>query len=299
LSQSAQVRHNSRALRSPMSLVPLIFESEPPQPPLMAVLTLLPARDVIRLAGCSQSLARVASTLCLDLLLLRHPSLGGAQWPRRQWPQAAARLEEAICVENFDEEWSLRWQHRGENRYCMPARVYGIGASLRALAVGPPLGMTLHPGSGVLWHLPAPMCPNSVSWLAFTQGISKSADGRIGCLSLQEAPGCEIIRVYFNHGALLCEISGRCPVELIPRGSVKDSNWYHIHFQLNWGMCDSDVLIQSLDGKSTVPECWNHHSLPWHSHACTKLTRLSAGSVVFGSSRLSGSRVYLAEICIT
>lgn len=276
----------------------------PPQPPQLEVLTALPARDLVSLLLASLGHSRLLrSARIADWALLpRHPELAAGRWPRPCWLHEAARREEALALETFGDGWQERWQSTGSPSYGCVLSAPGIGncsegsnSSFQALSIGPPQGVTVMPGSGFLWHLQEPLRPRSFSWLTSSSGAGAGGDGRVGCVSVRERLGLELLRVYFNRGSLWWEKSSMDPIPILTE--VKDGYWYHIRCRLDWKRCIADVSVFLLDGEA-----------PQKVNSCTGLgfhggvevvTEVLAGSVAFGCSRLSGCQAYLSDLCFS
>lgn len=268
-------------------------------PPFLSVLVRLSVRDSTRLGCASRSLHGTVNEGIHLAVLPQHADLGLGPWPRCCWLQVIATREEAILEERFGADWESRWLARGSPEYCMVRPIAGASGDFRALSMGPRRGHTLRPGSGLLWRLPVPLRPTKVTWLARAEGVAAGGDGRIGCISLLERPGLELLRVYFNSGGLWWEKSGADPIALLPRGSVGDSQWYHVRCCLNWTSRTADVRVFLLCDEQPLQKLRSYAGLGWHSDGCTALAQVSVYSAVFASSPLSSSQAYLADLCFS
>jgi hypothetical protein len=119
-----------------------------------------------------------------------------------------------------------------------------------------------------------------------------------------ERRGLEMARVYFNGGNMWWEISEMDPVPLLPMGMYEDERWYQLQLRLDWDRKSSDVMIERLSSPSGSCDAEGalqkvqHKQLGFHCAGCDFLSWIAAGSIVFGSSPLSGSEAYVAGICI-
>jgi len=252
------------------------------------LLMFLPVRDIIRLGRASACTHTISAGLGQTLLRARHPLLELGRWPSCWWWFAASSREEASFLEDFGNDWRTRWKHSCSLCY--------VKACSTALAIGPPLGHTVYPGSGAICVLPEPLHPRTVSWLTCAKGVYRAGEGRAGCFILQERKGLEMMRVYFSHGSLWWEASDHSPVPLLPCGVLEDAKWYRVHCQMDWESRSADVTVQALDSGSD--EVYGRQALPWHSRGCESVKELAVGSCVFGASPLSGAEVSLAEVCL-
>lgn len=277
------------------------FALDSMQPPFVLLLECLPARDIARLTTAIPKFQ--AGKMIEFILSLRHgaTSLDGP-WPGAQMLAVAARIEEAALYEDFGTAWKSRWIEEGDASYVVAATTFGqFGSNFRSLTLSPPAGVTLYPGSGVFCKF-SPSRPKEVAWLMRGKGVQKAHDGRVGCISIGERRGLEMARVYFSNGNIYWEVSEMDPIPLLPRGMYEDDRWYQLQLCLDWDTKSSDVMIDCLSNPSGkregAPQRVEHKQLGFHCAGCDCLSWIAAGSVVFGTSLLSGSEAYLSGICI-
>uniref|UniRef100_A0A7S4SIG7 Uncharacterized protein n=1 Tax=Alexandrium monilatum TaxID=311494 RepID=A0A7S4SIG7_9DINO len=279
------------------------YEGQPLQPPQLALLGCLPARDLVALLLVSRAHGNglFGVQALAEVLLPRHPELRAGPWLRQSWLGEAVRREEALALESFGEDWQCRWCRVGTPDYGFVGpspgpTCGGCKRIFRAMSVGPPRGVTVMPGSGFLWRLKEHLRPQSISWLASSVGTKAGGDGRIGCICMREKPGIELLRVYFNLGALWWEKSAADPIPILPE--VEDRRWYRVRCCLDWSRSTADVSVSVLDGKGSPRKVHASPGLGFHG-GCTALSEVLVGSVVFGSSPLSGCEAFLADVCLS
>merc|ERR1712151_479400 len=136
------------------------------------------------------------------------------------------------------------------------------------------------------------------------KGVQKAHDGRVGCISIGERRGLEMARVYFSNGNMMWEVSEMDPTPLLPKEMYEDDRWYQLQLRLDWDTKSSDVIIKCLSNPfgncdaEGAPQKVEHKQLGFHHAGCNFLSWMAAGSVLFGTSLLSGSEAYLSGICI-